>query len=73
MTNVSDHLPDSLATITELVDIPGSLNRNAAIEALSENLLLEISDLCLPKDEHIDPWCLSMRRIRSICMMRSIR
>jgi hypothetical protein len=34
----------------------GSLNRNAAIEALSENLLLEIFDLCLPKDEHIDPW-----------------
>lgn len=56
MTNVSDHLPDSLATITELVDIPGSLNRNVAIKALSENLLLEISDLCLPKDEHIDPW-----------------
>jgi hypothetical protein len=53
MANVSDHLPDSLATITELVDIPGS-----PIETLSDNVLLEIFDLCLQKDEDINPWYL---------------
>jgi hypothetical protein len=53
MANVSDHLPDSLATITELVDIPGS-----PIETLSDNVLLGIFDLCLQKGEDINPWYL---------------
>jgi len=55
MVNVSDHRPDSLATITDLDDI-GSLYGNVAIETLSDNVLLDISDFCLDKTTEIDPW-----------------
>ncbi len=55
MTKVSGHRHDSLVIITELDDI-GSLYRKAAIEMLSDNVLLEIFDLCLDKVEEIDPW-----------------
>src|SRR5258708_31408719 len=55
MAKVSGHRHDSLVTITELDDI-GSLYRKAAIEMLSDNVLLEIFDLCLDKVEEIDPW-----------------
>jgi hypothetical protein len=53
--NVSDHRdsPDSFA-MQQLHDI-GSLYRKVAIEALSDNVLLEIFDLYLNKNEKIDP------------------
>ena len=56
MTSVSDHLHDSLATITDLVDILGPVYQKATIETLSDNVLLEIFAFCLQTDERIDPW-----------------
>jgi hypothetical protein len=61
MADVSDLLPDSLATIIELVDIPGS-----PIETLSDNVLLEMFDLRLQKDEDINPWNLIHEESRGI-------
>ena len=54
IANVRDNLPDFPGAITEL-DKLGPPRRNVAIETLSDDVLLEIFDFCLDKDEDMGP------------------
>ena len=53
--NVCDNWPDTPGAITELDNI-GPPRWNVAFETLSDDVLIEIFDLYLDKDENMDPW-----------------
>ena len=55
IVNVRDNWPGCPETLTELDNV-GPPRWNVPIETLSDDVLLEIFDLCLCNDKHINPW-----------------